>query len=182
MSAHPLGRNARKISDEVWVARQPVVRVDARDIADLAALARTAPRGRVRLCAHPDSGDPLHEMFIALRGDCYIRPHRHHGKSESFHLVSGRVDVVIFDDTGGVNEVVSLAASDDRTAFFYRLAAPMFHTLLIRSEVLVIHEITNGPFVPGDAEQASWAPVETDDTAARAYLADLSRRVGEGRS
>ncbi len=180
MSANSLTRNARKISDEVWVSNQPVVRVDGLDIAELQALAQTAPRGRVRLCAHPDGGDSLHEMFIALRKDSYIRPHRHHGKSESFHVVSGRVDVVFFSDDGAVTDVVQLEAPGGELPFYYRLAAPLFHTLIIHSDVLVIHETTNGPFVAEDAEMARWAPDESDHDAAGKFMDELSCKTGEG--
>ena len=42
--------------------------------------------------------------------------------------------------------------------FYYRLSEPIFHTLIIRSEILVFHEITQGPFLREQTEFAEWAP------------------------
>ena len=59
--------------------------------------------------------------------------------------------------------------------FYYRIAAPLFHTLLIRSDVLVFHETTSGPFSRADTVFAPWAPEDGDAAAVRRYLADLER-------
>jgi hypothetical protein len=48
---------------------------------------------------------------------------------------------------------------------------------LIRSEVLVFHETTGGPFRRADTEFASWAPDDTDVLAVGRFLADLEERV-----
>ena len=86
-------------------------------------------------------------MLIGIRADSYIRPHKHEKKVESFHLVEGTADIVILNDVGDVTDVIEL--SPERS-FFYRLAQPRYHTLLINSPVLVIHEVTNGPFQDSD--------------------------------
>jgi hypothetical protein len=57
------------------------------------------------------------------------------------------------------------------------MSAPLYHTLLIRTETLVIHEITNGPFRQGESVMADFAPQESDKDAAVAYLAELARRA-----
>jgi hypothetical protein len=52
-----------------------------------------------------------------------------------------------------------------------------FHTLIIRSDVLVVHEITNGPFRPTATVFADFAPEDSDVAKAAAYQAELVRRV-----
>ena len=126
---------------------------------------------------HADGDDLLHEMIIALDRDSYVRPHRHPGKSESFHIIDGAVDIVVFDDTGDITRVVCLSSDRDRGAFYYRMSQPLFHTLIIRSEQLVVHEVTNGPFRPDGAIFADFAPVESDLGAAAAYMRSLAQRV-----
>ena len=167
----------QKISNEVYVATEPIVKVGPVEIAFLRDKVGGAPRGRVRLCAHSASGDLLHEMIIALAQSTYIRPHKHLAKSESFHLIEGMVEVVAFHDDGRISEVISMGDPASGRDFYYRLSSPIFHTLLIRSEVLIIHETTNGPFRQGDAVFADWAPPEDDAAAARSYLAGLSAAV-----
>jgi len=152
----------RTISDEVVLATGGIVRVTAADVELLAERARTNARRRCRLCTHPDSRDRLHEMLIVLDRETYIRPHRHAGKSESFHIVEGELDVAIFHDDGALREVVKMGPYGSGRAFFYRLMENCFHSVLIRTPFALFHETTNGPFDRSDTEFAPWSPVEGD--------------------
>jgi cupin fold WbuC family metalloprotein len=170
-----------QMSPEVFVAQGPISTIGPQDIAALrAAVARTA-KGRARINAHPDSGDLLHEMVIAIDRRSYIRPHKHPSKSEAFHIVEGAVDIVVFDDAGEITRVIPLCAPGGEGAFYYRMSEPFFHTLIIRSEILVVHEITNGPFRPEGTVFADFAPPDGDAGAASAYQAALERRVADRR-
>jgi cupin fold WbuC family metalloprotein len=151
-----------KVSDEVFIASDPIVRLDMRAVDFIRDSAIKNARGRARICAHKQPTDTLHEMLIGIRADSYIRPHRHHNKVESFHLIEGAADIVILDEGGTLLEVIELSQSKN---FYYRLDMPKYHTLLIQSPVLVIHEITNGPFVLEGGDAASFAPPEGDPTA-----------------
>lgn len=165
----------RKISGEVFVADDSIVRLGAADVAFLKQQAAASPRRRARICAHRRSEDTLHEMLIALRSDSYVHPHKHIGKSESFHIIEGQLDVAMLDDSGALMEVIELGDVYSGKPFFYRLAHSCFHTLLIRSDYLIMHEVTNGPFTPGDAKLAPFAPPESRRDEALAYLAGLKR-------
>ncbi len=168
---------ARAESGEVRYATDAIVLVDAADIACLKRAAAENARRRIRLCAHHSVDDRLHEMLIVHTSDTYVRPHKHGGKSESFHVIEGDVDVVIFDDGGGVTEVIRMGAFASGRPFYYRIAGPLFHTLLIRSDVLVFHETTSGPFRRADTVFAPWAPDEGDPAAVRRYLTELDARL-----
>ena len=167
----------KPLSGEVYVAVDPIVRIGGPDIAWLKQRLAESPRGRVRICAHPHPGDPLHEMMIALDQRTYIRPHRHLNKSESFHIIEGTVDVVILDDQGHIAELVRLGQPDSGRDFFYRLHTPSYHTLQIHSPCLVVHETVNGPFAPNDADFAPGSPPESDRAAVQAFQDGLSRAV-----
>ena len=167
----------QQINSEVYVANGNTITLGSGEISLLKQRLANAPRGRVRLCAHPGNDDLLHEMIIALSRQSYIRPHRHPNKSESFHIIQGAVDIIIFDDVGGITDRLSLGDLSTGLPMFYRLNAPLFHTLIIRSDVLVFHETTNGPLRAGDAEFAAWAPAAEDQTAARQYMTELERSV-----
>lgn len=43
--------------------------------------------------------------------------------------------------------------------------------------MLVIHEVTNGPFPPGATDYAAFAPRENDTAAAGTYLRELTARI-----
>ena len=167
----------KEINCEVFVADEAIVKIGPPELAFLKEKLALSPRGRVRLCAHSNGGDLLHEMIIALARDTYVRPHKHRAKTESFHVIEGMVDVVAFDEDGGIAEIIPLGDAASGRNFYYRLSSPVFHTLLIRTGLLIIHETTNGPFRKADAIWADWAPAEEDGAASRAYMARLASAV-----
>jgi cupin fold WbuC family metalloprotein len=164
-------------SPEVFLAEGPIATVGPRDIELLREAVRKTPKKRARINAHPDSADELHEMIIAIERSSYIRPHMHPGKSEAFHIVEGAVDIVIFDAAGEISRIVPLSANGGPGAFYYRMSQPFFHTLIIKSDLLIVHEITNGPFRPEATVFADFAPPESDAAAAARYQADLVDRA-----
>lgn len=168
-----------RIAEGVFVARRPIVVVGRAEIEFVKAEAARVPRRRARLCLHRSEVDRLHEMVIALDPSTYVRPHRHPGKSESFHVIEGTARVVVFDEAGGITDVIALGARRNR---LYRLDEARFHTVVIGRRTLVLHEITNGPFDRHGSQLAPFAPPEEDEAAARAYQAELKRRIRDHRS
>ena len=154
-----------------------VVQASKSLIVDLKARLAQIERGRVRFCAHPNLDDPIHEMLIALSRAVYIRPHSHPGKSESFHAIEGEADVVIFNDQGDIDNVIRMGAYSSARVFYYRLRSPLFHTVVVRSDVFVVHETTHGPFRPEDTVFAPWAPEETTCSAVEAYVKNLDKKI-----
>jgi cupin fold WbuC family metalloprotein len=169
-------------SPEVYLAAGPISVIGRPEISILEKALATSLRGRVRINVHPGSDDPLHEMFIAISARSYIHPHKHKTKSEAFHLVYGAVDVVVLDDAGEIMQLVPLAADGTSGSFYYRMSAPLFHTLMIKSDFLVVHEITNGPFQQGETVMADFAPLEANRNAAAAYQSELAQRVAAFRA
>jgi cupin fold WbuC family metalloprotein len=166
-----------KKSAELYLAEGPIAKLGHEDMQLLRQGAANSPRGRVRINAHPSDDDMLHEMFIAIQRNSYIRPHLHAGKSEAFHIVHGEVDIVVFEENGSLREVVPLGDGSSGRAFYYRMSQPFFHTLLIRSDILIVHEITNGPFIRGGTRFASFAPEESDADGIADFLRQLQSRV-----
>jgi cupin fold WbuC family metalloprotein len=167
----------RKINDEVFVADESIVRLGAEQMSFLKQQARSSYRKRARICTHRSNDDALHEMLIAISADSYIHPHKHTRKVESFHIVEGLVDVVVFDDFGVIVDVVELGDVSTGKDFYYRLSDSVFHTLLIHSDFLIVHEVTNGPFVPNETILAPFAPPESRYDEALAYIAEVGRSV-----
>ncbi len=168
-----------RISEEVLVAADPLVQVRRADTEALIANAAETARQRIRLCAHKSSDDRLHEMFIVHPRGAYVRPHRHEHKSESMLIVQGAVDFLVLDDDGSLTDVIQMGEYGSGRPFYYRSDTPIYHTLLITSDVLLFLEITNGPFNRADTIFASWSPDGSDEAAARQYmqtLADAARK------
>jgi cupin fold WbuC family metalloprotein len=168
-----------KVSDEVLYSPGAITRVDRNAIRRLKEMAAENPRRRIRLCAHPDTADPLHEMLIVHMKDAYVPPHRHPGKSESFHIIEGSLTVVVFDDAGGVTEVIEMGEPGSGRVFYYRLSEARYHTVIVTSDVVAFHEVTNGPFRREDMEFAPWAPDDNEVPEAQLrYIRELLRRIG----
>lgn len=167
----------KRVSDEVMFADEAIVRVNRGLTTELQLGARANTRHRMRLCAHAAIDDLLHEMVIALAKDTYVRPHLHVGKSESMHVIDGEADFVTFDEHGEVSEVLHLAPYASGQTFFLRMAVPRYHMLLVRSEVLVVHETTNGPLRPDDTVFAPWAPDGGDADGRGTFLTRVERAI-----
>lgn len=148
----------RKESDEVLYPLEETILVDSADLSEFKRLALLNPRKRIRLCTHRSPADNLHEMFIVHTKETYVRPHKHIGKAESFSILEGEADLVLFEDDGAIREIIRMGSPQSGQKFYHRLDSPVFHSLLIRSQVLVFHEITQGPFLRGQTVFADWAP------------------------
>ncbi len=167
----------RIINPEVLYTEAALTSVDHSDICHLKQLSTQNPRKRIRLCAHPSPEDALHEMLIVHAAGAYVRPHRHPGKSESTQVIEGLAEVVLFEEAGKIARVISLGDYASGKTFYYRMDKPVFHTLIIRSEFLVFHEITNGPFDRANTIFAPWAPRDEDLTEVENFMTELEQRL-----
>jgi cupin fold WbuC family metalloprotein len=152
----------RKENDEVLYPDVDVVTVGSADFTEMKRLAMLNPRQRIRLCAHQSPADSLHEMFIIHAKGCYVRPHKHVGKTESMAILEGEADIVLFNEDGAIRQVVKMGDFSSGKQFYYRLSDPIYHTLLIRTDFLVFHECTEGPFIRENTIFPEWAPVDLD--------------------
>ena len=178
-----------RVSPEVFVAKGGILSVGETEMALLKAATQETPRKRCRICLHPtplargllrcriclhpSAEAPLHEMIIAHCRGTYVRPHRHRGKSESFHLIEGRLTVVLFDDAGKEVRRVPMAPPGQGRNCLYRLQDCFYHTVLFEDDIVVFHEVTDGPFVREETEFAPWAPTEDDLPGQRDFMAKV---------
>jgi len=160
----------REFNEEVLFATDAIVSVNTKDIEELKQKAMGNKRRLIRLCAHKDLEDSIHEMLIVHEKGYYVRPHKHLNKIESFHIIEGVVDIVLFHEKGQISGTLAMGDYSTGLKFFYRLPPSIYHTLLITSDVVVFHEITNGPFRRSDMVFAPWAPEKTDEKAAARYM------------
>ena len=175
MTGYP--RSSKMLNDEVLLSEEAIVTVGREEIDWLKAQAARNPRKRVRLCAHTGLEDRIHEMLIVHARETYIRPQKHLNKTESVHLIEGAVDVVMMNEHGHLLEVIPMRDAASGGPFYYRIAEPYYHTMFIRSDFVVFHETTNGPFVRTDTVFAPWSPPDDDGAAIRQFMDQLAGRV-----
>jgi len=153
---------------EIYRECESIVEIGHDWLARLKASALESPLGRSRVCVHVDDAATVQEMILAMRQDVLFRPHRHLNKTESFHMIEGDLDIVLFDEGGRPIRVIRLAAIGSGKTFYYRLNKALYHAILPRTSLIVFHETTAGPFLKNDAEFADWAP--KDPQKLRAFL------------
>lgn len=162
----------REVAPGIFYTPREFVLADDALILFLKDKARITPARRARLCAHPTPEADQHDMLIASHRDTYVAPHRH-AKSESFSVIEGEADLLLFESDGRLARRITMGPAKSGLPMFYRMPAGRYHSLAIRSEVLLFVESTRGPFSRQDMEEAPWAPPATDADAGRAYIAAL---------
>ena len=169
----------RTVNEEVFYL-DGRVSVSSRDIEWLKERASATARQRARLCTHASPEDLLHEMFIIHKRQTYVRPHKHLSKVESFHVIEGRADVVLFDQDGEVSDRFTVGEYASGLPFYCRINPGRYHALLIRSELFVFLENTTGPFRREEMVCADWSPDEKDGAAVERYLEQLRHPLDRG--
>jgi len=169
----------KRLSPEVFCCEEPIVKVDASYIQNLIKKSETCSKKRIRLCAHRTMEDRIHEMLLVLLEGSYIRPHKHINKIESYHVIEGYCDLVLFYDDGTIMDIIELGEYGSGKHFFLRISDLYFHSFIIHSSYVVFHETTNGPFNKADTIFADWAPEENDFEKSIAYISLLDSSINE---
>jgi cupin fold WbuC family metalloprotein len=128
---------------------------------------------------HVGPDDNPHRFLNVLLRGTYIRPHRHADppKAESFLVLEGAAELILFDDAGRITERYQLGmeARGGKT-WGVDLAAGIWHTIVAVTDRVVCFEVKPGPWEPSsDKEFATWAPAE-GASGAGAYLEGLMEK------
>ena len=166
-----------KENEEVFYPKQmDFVEIDKLDIDYLIKASQNNIRNRARYCTHSSAEDVVHEMIIYHKKGTYVRPHKHIGKTESFHLLDGEADVLIFDEEGGLINVRNLGKYESGKSFYYRIPESCYHSQIFRKDT-VFHEVTMGPFDSNDSVKANWAPDEKETALVKMYIDEITQKI-----
>jgi cupin fold WbuC family metalloprotein len=139
---------------EAYYSAGEAFAVGEREMSILRGDVKTSPRQRVRLCTHANMNAKLHEMFVCYMRNTKISRHKHLAKDESFHLLEGELDFIMFNETGDVKEIISMGTKDSGKPFYVRVPRDTYHTVAMTSDYCILHEGTAGPF---DRAHTVWA-------------------------
>ena len=144
---------------------------------EVADRASASPRLRMNYNFHSGPTDNPHRFLNVLLRGTYIQPHRHAypPKPETFLVLEGAADVIVFDNKGSIETRHHLGTeSPDGRLWGIDIPAGIWHTILARSERAICFEVKPGPWEPAsDKEFADWAPAEGDPAVAE-YVRHLS--------
>ena len=145
-------------------------------IEDLVERAANSPRLRLNHNFHSGPTDNPHRFLNVLMCGTYIRPHRHIDppKAETFLVLEGEAEVIVFDDAGDIVDRYRLGAqSSEGHLWGVDLSPGVWHTILPLTDRAICFEVKPGPWEPStDKDFAPWAPAE-GDPGVSAYLASL---------
>jgi len=154
--------------------------VDAELIEKLKTEALRSPLRRYRICMHHSTDDPMQDMIIVHRRGNYSRPHCHPHAAMSYTMIEGRMDVLVFDDTGAVTQRIRLGAlgDPDADATSLRLSAGVIRMPVCLTETAVFHEAMGAPNPEGrETVYAAWSPAEDDADGIAAFHRKLGIAV-----
>ncbi|WP_186498488.1 WbuC family cupin fold metalloprotein [Synechococcus sp. A15-24] len=137
----------KKIAEGVFHVTGPILCLTDEMIDALLVECSSASKKRARINFHPSNKSNVQEMIVALHKSTQIDPHRHLNKSESFHVIQGDVSVAILkEETFEPVQLIHLSAGSSHC--YYRLNEPLYHLVVPMTEFVVMHETTEGPFIP----------------------------------
>jgi len=160
----------KKISDEVYYAKDANTTVHFDDIETLKRIAANNFSFKSRLCTHGSINDIVHEMFIVHAKNTYVRPHMHIGKSESFIIIEGELILIIYDEFGGIVSSQKYGAYGSGLPFYFRANENKYHSIMVLSDTIVVLEVTSGPFIKNETEFPKWAPDVDDIDKVQKYM------------
>lgn len=154
------------VSENVFVATEKIVSVGRNDLDVLKKTIGGAARNRISLHLHKRDDELLHEVLAIYQGVPYVKPSKHISQEKSFHVVVGQADCILFDEAGNVTSVVPLGDKHSGKQLYIRVPASVYHTVVMRSESLVIHEA----YLRDSVICAPWAADESDLPAVDLFM------------
>ena len=145
-----------KISDGVFLLNQDYSVLNEDLIKSIKKDCLSNEKKRSRINFHRSSDELVQEMIIAMHKNTDIDVHAHKNKSESFHIIEGRICIVLFEGETNV-EMDRIYLSSKGYQNYYRMNSEIFHLVVPLSEITIIHETTQGPFQTNSAIYPEWA-------------------------
>ena len=155
----------RRVNDEVYYAVKSPFVVTPSLLSKLRDIAAFNQSGKARICFHSSPDDTVHDMLIALDSKADIKPHSHRVKAESFQVLVGALNVILYDVTGTPTQSIKLVAAggnegdSNDNSFYCRLPKDIIHTVVPQTDSVVFREVTDGPFRPEDTIYPDWADI-----------------------
>lgn len=169
--------NTFKVAEDIVYFSDPIITLNKSAMNVLIEEAEKSSRDQSRFCTHVNENDLVHEMLILHKKNMYVRAHKHVNKMESLHMIEGEMDLVLFDEAGKLVNVIELGDYASGKCFYYRFNHEVFHSVVIRTEQAIFHEVTKGPFIKAENEYAIWAPEPSDQIEVLKFQQALNNHI-----
>jgi cupin fold WbuC family metalloprotein len=155
-----------------------IYNIDKKLLTEIIEKSRVAERKRAHYIFHKTDDDPIQRMLNAMQPGTYLQPHKHENpdKREVFLALTGKLLVVLFNDTGKITNHMLLDPS--KLDYAMEIPARVYHTVLCLEPDSIAYEIKDGPYNKlDDKDFASWAPKEGDPDC-QSYLDKILAQLG----
>lgn len=98
---------------------------------------------RFRISLHINPSIDLHNMIIGLKKGEIVNPHKHK-KSESYHIIKGKMLLIYFNKYGEKTKEIKL---NKKHSLIARVDKNQYH-MIVALEDTIYHETRIGPFDP----------------------------------
>ena len=134
-------------TDNVFFPETPeLVQIKEADLEKIISAAQNSSLRRARFCLHASHEDKVQQMVLAFCHDTRIPIHRHLNKSESFHIIQGQLEVMLYNGKGEIINTIKMGPFQSGLTFVYRINTDVWHTVRPLTDMVIIHEIVAGPF------------------------------------
>ena len=122
--------------------------IDQQLLDKTSAKAMQNERLRMNFNIHSDLTDPVNRMLNALEPGTIIPIHRHlHPyKNESFVVLRGELNVLIYDDNKNLLECINL--NPLKGNYGIDIPGEVWHSIEVKEKNTVIYDVKEGPYVP----------------------------------
>lgn len=147
--------------------------ISNKELDNLACDAGNSERRRTHLNVHDSLDAKVQRLFIATEPDTYMRPHRHPQahKWEFLIVLTGEIDLLIFDDSGVLTTRETLSQTGVRAV---EIPPDIWHAYVCKSSKTIVLEVKEGAYIPTEAgDFAQWSPAE-NSAESKQYLQWMS--------
>ena len=166
--------NLKKESLEVFYTNQKRIILNKKILNFIKNKSKLSPKKIVRLCVHKSKKEKIHEMFIIFPKNYYCLPH-YHPSEESFLILKGQADIVIFKKNGKLKKIVKMGDLNSGKIFFQKFEKNTIHLLIVRSKFLYFKEVKKGPFSKRGMKKPYWCPNNQKDE--KGFFKSLNSRL-----
>ena len=148
--------------------------ISKEDLEYIVKKSKTSKRKRSRICIHKEIKSKIHEMFIHHPKGTYVRPHKNTLYDESFLLIKGRADLILFNNIGKVTNIIELDSKKKK--FYYKLLKNNFHSQIFYQDS-IFYEVTQGPFKKNNNIFAKWSPTEENKELVKDFIKGIKNTI-----
>lgn len=124
--------------------------IDKKLLDDISSKAQTNERLRMNYNLHDSLDSKVQRLLNALEPGSVIPIHRHTQTDETYIVIRGQIEVVIYDDD--CNEIDRIILNHKEGKYGFHITKNQWHSVNVLAKNTVIFEVKEGPYTPLTAD------------------------------